>query len=98
MLEILEKVAMTVLGAAAITQKKAEELVAEVQDKCKMSEDEGKQFIDRLQTLAKESRDKIREVAETEVRKVVENLGLVSRVEFERLAKRVLELESKQND
>ena len=98
MLEILEKVAMTVLGAAAITQKKAEELVADVQDKCKMSEDEGKQFIDRLQTLAKESRDKIREAAETEVRKVVESLGLVSRDEFERLTKRVLELESKQND
>ena len=33
MLELLEKVVMTTIGVAAITQKKAEELVAEMKDR-----------------------------------------------------------------
>ena len=97
MLELLEKAAMTALGAATITQKKAEELVVELKDKYKMSAEEGKLFVDRIQAIAGESRDKVREMAETEVRKVVERLGVVPREEFDRLVKRVQELESKQN-
>lgn len=97
MLELLEKAVMTAIGAAAITQKKAEELAVEMRDKFRMSEDEGKNFIDRIQAIAKESREKMRESAEIEVQKVVDRLGLVSREEFEKLSKRVQELESKQN-
>ena len=97
MLELLEKAAMTALGAAAITQKKAEELAVELRDRYKMSEEEGKIFVDRIQAIASESRDKVREMAEVEVRKVVERLGVVPREEFDRLAQRVQELESKLN-
>lgn len=97
MLELLEKAVMTAIGVAAITQKKAEELAMEMKDKYKMSEDEGKQFVDRIQSMASESREKLRQVAEDEVKKVVERLGLVSREEFDCLAKRVQELESRQN-
>ena len=95
MLELLEKAVMTTIGVAAITQKKAEELVAELKDRCKISEDEGKQLVDRIQGIAKESREKVREMAEVEVRKVVDHLGLISREEFDRLAKRVEELETR---
>ncbi|OGR23492.1 MAG: phasin superfamily protein [Desulfuromonadales bacterium GWD2_54_10] len=98
MLEFLEKAVMTAIGVAAITQKKAEELVSEMKDKYKISEEEGKIFVDRIQTLAKESRDKVREMAELEVQKVVDRLGVVSRDEFDRLSKRVEDLESKLND
>jgi polyhydroxyalkanoate synthesis regulator phasin len=97
MLELLEKAVMTAIGVAAITQKKAEELAVEMRDKYKMSEDEGKLFVDRIQAIASESREKVREMAESEVRKVVERLGVVPREEFDCLAKRVQELESKQN-
>ena len=97
MLELLEKVMMTTIGVAAITQKKTEELVAELKDKFKLSEDEGKNLVDRIQSIARENGEKVREVAEEEVRKVVERLGLVSREEFDRLAARVQELESRRN-
>jgi polyhydroxyalkanoate synthesis regulator phasin len=97
MLELLEKAVMTTIGVAAITQKKAEELVAEMKEKYKMSEDEGKQMVEKMQNIAKESREKVREMAEIEVHKVVDRLGLVSRDEFERLIKRVQELESRNN-
>lgn len=97
MLELLEKAVMTTIGVAAITQKKAEELAAEMKERYKMSEDEGKHFVDRIQAISKESREKVMEMAETEVKKVVDRLGLVSREEFDRLSKRVQELESRNN-
>ncbi len=97
MLELLEKAVMTTIGVAAITQKKAEELAAEMKERFKMSEDEGKQLVDRIQNIANESREKVKEMAEAEVQKVVERLGLVSKEEFDRLAKRVQELESRGN-
>ena len=98
MLELLEKAVMTTIGVAVITQKKAEELAAEMKERFKLSEDEGKNLVDRIQAIANESREKVREMAEAEVKKVVDRLGLVSREEFDRLAKRVQELESRSNN
>lgn len=98
MLELLEKAVMTTIGVAAITQKKAEELVAEMKERFKLSEEEGKNLVDRIQSIAKESREKVGEMAEAEVQKVVDRLGLVSREEFDRLAKRVQELESRSSN
>ena len=98
MLELLEKAFMTTIGVAALTQKKTEELVAEMKDRCKISEEEGKQFVDKIQGLAKESREKIQAIVEDEVHKVVDRLGLVSREEFERMAKRVQELEARNSN
>jgi len=95
MLEMLEKAVMTTIGVAVITQKKAEELAAEMKERFKLSEDEGKSLVDRIQAIATESREKVREMAEAEVQKVVDRLGLVSREEFDRLAERVRELESR---
>lgn len=97
MLELLEKAVMTTIGVAAITQKKAEELAAEIRERYTMSEDEGRHLVDRIQTIARESRDKVREMAESEVQKVVDRLGLVSREEYDRLAERVRELEARLN-
>lgn len=98
MLELFEKAVMTTIGVAAITQKKAEELVAEMKERFKLSEDEGKQLVEKLQTLAKENKEKVTEMAENEVKKVVDRLGMVSREEYDRLAKRVDELESRGNN
>ena len=98
MLELLEKAVMTTIGVAAITQKKAEELAAEMKERFKLSEDEGKQLVDRIQGIAKESREKVVEMAEVEVKKVVDRLGFVSREEYDRLSKRVQELESRCSD
>jgi polyhydroxyalkanoate synthesis regulator phasin len=97
MLELIEKVVMTTIGVAAITQKKAEELVAEMKERYKLSEDEGKNLVERIQTMARENREKVREMAEAEVQKVVERLGLVSVDEFEQLKKRVQDLEARLN-
>jgi polyhydroxyalkanoate synthesis regulator phasin len=69
-----------------------------MKDRFKLSEEEGKSLVDRILKVAKENREKVMEMAEAEVKKVVDRLGLVSREEFDRLSKRVQDLESRSND
>ncbi|MCM0082747.1 phasin family protein [Geomonas sp. Red32] len=96
MFELLEKAALTALGAAALTQKKGEELVKEMKSRYKVSEEEGKAFLERLQELAKTGREKTQEMAEAEVKKAMDRMGVVSREEFDRLERRVRALEALQ--
>ncbi len=95
MLELFEKAVLTGIGALSITQKKGEELLGDLKDKYKVSEEEGKAFIDRLQGIAKETREKLAEAAEEEVKKTVARIGLVPKDEFDRLKQRMDELEKR---
>jgi len=94
MLELLEKAALTALGAASLTQKKGEEMMQELKTRYKMSEEEGRAFIERIQDLARVGSQRTSEIVETEVRQVMERLGMVSREDFERLERRVRALEA----
>ena len=93
MFELFEKTVLTGLGIISLSQKKAEELLKEVQERYKVSEEDGKAFLEKMQGMAKESRERIAEIAETEVKKVIDKLGLVSSDELDRLQKRVDALE-----
>ena len=95
MFELLEKAFLTGLGAIALSQKKAEEIMTDLKDKYKMSEEEGKAFLDKVQGMAKEGRARIEEMAEAEVKKAMERIGMVSREEFDRLQRRVTQLETR---
>ena len=94
MLELLEKAALTALGAASLTQKKGEELVQELKARYKMSEEEGRAFLERIQDMARAGSERTSEIAETEVKRVLERIGMVPREEFDRLERRVRALES----
>jgi polyhydroxyalkanoate synthesis regulator phasin len=98
MFELFEKAALTGLGFLSLSQKKAEELLNELKEKYKVSEEEGKAFLDKMQGMAKESRERITEIAESEVKKAMDRLGLVTREEFDRLQKRVDALETRPRD
>ncbi len=93
MFELFEKAVLTGLGVLSLSQKKAEEMLEELKERYKVSEDEGKAFLEKMQGMARESREKITEIAEAEVNKVVERLGMVPREEFDRLKTRVEALE-----
>lgn len=94
MFELFEKAVLTGLGFISLSQKKADEFLDELKEKYKVSEEDGKAFLDKVQKMAQDSRVKITEIAETEVRKVIDKLGLVSREEYDRLLKRVESLEA----
>ena len=93
MFELMEKALLTGLGAVSLSQKMAEDILKEVKEKYKISEEEGKAFVEKMQGMAKEGRERVTEMAEAEVKKAVERLGMVPRDEFDRLVARVEELE-----
>ena len=95
MFELFEKAVLTGIGALSLTQKKGEELLADLKEKYKFSEEEGKAFIEKIQGVAKETREKLTEAAESEVKKTVERIGLVSKTDYDALQRRLEELEKK---
>jgi len=95
MFELFEKAVLTGIGALSLTQKKGEELLADLKEKYKFSEEEGKAFLEKIQGVAKETREKIAEAAEAEVKRTVERIGLVSKADFDALQQRLEELEKK---
>jgi len=93
MFELLERFFLAGLGAVSLSRKAAEDLLTEMKEKYRMSEEEGKAFMEKAEKLAREGREKVAEMVDAEVKKVVERMGLVTREEFDPLRKRVEELE-----
>ncbi len=95
MIEIIEKTLLTGLGALSMSQKKAEELVCELKERLNLSEEEGKKLLDKLQQTARENQNKLESVAQEEVKKALERMGVVTVEEFSALKKKVDALEKK---
>ena len=93
MFEILEKTLLTALGAASLTQKKAEELASELRQRFNLSEEEGKKLVTSVQEAVKQRQQDLQDAARDEVRQAAERLGLVPRSELEALEQRVRQLE-----
>ncbi len=98
MIEMIEKSLLTAVGAMAMGQKKAEELAKELREKLDMSEEEGKAFMKKVQDAALEGQAKLEKAAEEEVKKACERLGVVTKEEFDKLKRKVTQLEKKLKD
>jgi polyhydroxyalkanoate synthesis regulator phasin len=95
MIELFEKTMLTAVGAMTLTQKKAEEMLKELKDKLNISEEEGKAFLEKIQEAAAGSQQKLQEQAKEEVKKACERIGVVNADEFDKLKKKVAQLERK---
>jgi polyhydroxyalkanoate synthesis regulator phasin len=95
MIEMLEKSILTAIGAITLTQKKAEELLKEMGEKLNVSEEEGKAFLQKIQEAAAKNQEKLQELAREEVSKACERVGVVTSEEFDKLKKKVAQLEKK---
>jgi polyhydroxyalkanoate synthesis regulator phasin len=93
MFELAEKIMLTGMGALCMTQKKAEELAKEMKERFNMTEEEGKAFIEKMQQNFEQSQQKLEEMAQQEVRRAAERIGMVTREEFEQLQQRIAQLE-----
>jgi len=93
MIELIEKSLLTAMGAVALSQQKTEELLQELKQRFQVTEAEGKEFINRLDQLAKENQKKLEEMAQKELLKSADRLGLVSRADFDKLSRKVAKLE-----
>lgn len=95
MFESMEKTLLAGIGMLSLTQKKGEEMVEEFRQKFNLSEEKGREMLESLQAAVKENREKLEELAQEEVKKACDRLGVVTREEFDKLAKKVQTLEKK---
>lgn len=93
MIDLIEKSLLTALGALTLTQKKAEELAAELKRTLNLSEEKGQELLKLFADTAKNNQRKLEEVAREEVRRACTDLGLASKDELHRLSKKVQTLE-----
>ena len=95
MIELLEKSLLTAVGAMTLTQKKTEELLQEMREKLNLSEEEGRTFLKKIEEAATQNQEKLQELAQAEVKKTCERMGVVTAEEFDKLKKKVNQLEKK---
>ncbi|WP_321365682.1 phasin family protein [uncultured Desulfuromusa sp.] len=93
MLEIVEKTLLTGIGAVALTQKKAEELIDDLKKRMNLTEEEGKNLLEKLREAAKDNQKKLEEMAQEEVRKACGHMGVITADEFTKLQHKVEQLE-----
>jgi len=93
MIDLLEKTVLAGVGALALGQKKAEDLLAELREKFNLSEDEGRTLVEKLKHSAEQGREQLEKAARDEVQKAMDRLGVVSHDDFDKLQKKVATLE-----
>ena len=93
MSDLIEKTLLAGIGALALSQKKAEELVEGLQRQFDFSEEKGQELLSKLQEAVGSQQQRLEEVARQEIQASATRLGLVKREEFDKLAERVLQLE-----
>lgn len=95
MIELVEKTLLTAVGAMTLSQQKAEEVLAELRKKLNISEEEGKNFLKKVQETAQKNQEELQALAQEEVRKACDRMGVVTTEELEKLKKKVAQLEKK---
>jgi len=93
MMDLLHKILYTGIGIAALTEEKAKELAADLENRGEVSGEEGKKLAQDLIAKAKKHSQELRETIGDEVNKVLGKMKLVSRSEYEELCQRIAQLE-----
>lgn len=93
MIELFEKTLLAGMGAITLTQQKAEELVGELKSRLDLSEEKGRELLERLQKTAQENQKKLEESAQEEVRKACSRVGVATDEDLKALEKKINKLE-----
>jgi polyhydroxyalkanoate synthesis regulator phasin len=95
MVDLIKKAIYTGLGLAMLTKEKAEELVKEIAEQAKLSENEGKELMDGLMTQSDQARQDFQAKIDEAVLAVVKRMHLATRDEVEGLKAKVEELSAR---
>jgi polyhydroxyalkanoate synthesis regulator phasin len=98
MTDIIEKTLLAGIGALALSQRKAEELVNELQRQFNLGEEKGQELLNSVQQAIRDQQQKLEEIARQEVQRTCSRLGLITREEFDGLQKKVQLLEKRLKD
>jgi polyhydroxyalkanoate synthesis regulator phasin len=93
MKEILKNVVYASIGAAFLTKEKIEELKGELIEKGKMSQEEGKQFVDDLLRKSENAKDQMELWINKRIEERVHQLNLATKDEIAELQRKIEELQ-----
>ncbi len=92
-MEVLKKSMYATIGIALMTREKAEEIGKMFVEEARLSETEGKQFVDELLRRAEETRSSFEKMVARQVESVLRRINVPTRGELDGLDKRVRKLE-----
>ncbi len=95
MFDLIKKTLLTGVGLAVMTRDKVEELGKDFASQAKLSEIEGKEFVDHLMQQSETARKEFETRINSAVQKAVSTLNLASKDEVARLSAKVEELTAK---
>jgi polyhydroxyalkanoate synthesis regulator phasin len=95
MVDLIKKALYTGVGLAVLTKEKAEELVKELTQQAKLSEQEGKELFDGLLKQSEQARNDFQTKVDEAVVAVVNRLNLATKDEVASLRAKVDELLAK---
>ena len=93
MKEMMKNVVYAGLGAAFLTKEKIEELRSEFIEKGKISQDEGKQFVDELVSKSEKAKEQLNLWINRRVEEKVKRLNLATVDEVNELRRQIAELQ-----
>ena len=93
MKDLITNVLLAGFGAMVLTKEKGEEIMGELIQKGSVSRDEAKAIMDSLVERGEKEKKGFLESMRVEVRKVIEEMGIPSKQEFDELKKRIQALE-----
>jgi polyhydroxyalkanoate synthesis regulator phasin len=95
MIDLMKKALYTGVGMAVLTKEKAEELVRDLSQQAKLSEQEGKELFDSFLKQSEQARTEFQTKVDEAVLSVVKRLNLASKDEVETLRVKLDELSAK---
>lgn len=95
MIDLIKKALYTGVGMAVLTKEKAEEVVKELTQQAKLSEQEGKELLDGLLKQSEQARADFEARVDNAVLSVVKRLNLASKDEVNSLRTKIDELSAK---
>lgn len=92
MIDLIKKAMFTGVGIVALTKEKVEEIAEEFVEKGKLSEQEGKKFVDELLKRSDESKEAIRQQVDERVRQAMQKVDIARSSEVEDLKAQIRDL------
>jgi polyhydroxyalkanoate synthesis regulator phasin len=93
MLELFKKSIYATIGLAVLTREKVEELGKRLASEAKMTEAEGREFINELLKKSDETKEAIEKMVNQKVEATLKKLKIPTRAEFSELESRICKLE-----
>jgi polyhydroxyalkanoate synthesis regulator phasin len=85
MKSLLEKGFLAGIGLLSMTREKAEKVMDELSHEGELQKSEVKQWVDKLSDRGEEERNALRKLIRDEMKKVLDEIGLVTKEDIEKL-------------